>query len=187
LRSEEILVGLIDRVLDLSRGGGVEPRSAVDDRTVDQARQYLATNVSAHPTLDAVARAVGVDKYTLVRRFRRAGATTPHRYLVMLRLEQAREQLARGTTPAEAAQAAGFADQAHLTRWFRRYFGTTPAAYRRQVRSVHGLPSISFKIGPPPGPTVPGHEQARARPDQPGGGDTPSRTLRGPAGAAEPH
>jgi AraC-like DNA-binding protein len=24
----------------------------------------------------------------------------------------------------------GFADQAHLTRWFRRYYGITPGAYR---------------------------------------------------------
>jgi AraC-like DNA-binding protein len=31
----------------------------------------------------------------------------------------------------EAAALAGFADQSHLTRWFGRYFGITPAAYRR--------------------------------------------------------
>jgi AraC-like DNA-binding protein len=31
-----------------------------------------------------------------------------------------------------AAQA-GFADQAHLTRWFRRYYGVTPGAYRGAV------------------------------------------------------
>jgi len=29
-----------------------------------------------------------------------------------------------------AAAEAGFADQAHLTRWFRRYYGVTPGAYR---------------------------------------------------------
>jgi methylphosphotriester-DNA--protein-cysteine methyltransferase len=29
-----------------------------------------------------------------------------------------------------AAADAGFADQAHLTRWFRRYYGVTPGAYR---------------------------------------------------------
>ena len=30
----------------------------------------------------------------------------------------------------EVAADAGFADQAHLTRWFRRYYGVTPGAYR---------------------------------------------------------
>jgi AraC-like DNA-binding protein len=32
---------------------------------------------------------------------------------------------------AEAAATAGFADQAHLTRWFRRCYGITPAAFVR--------------------------------------------------------
>ncbi len=34
---------------------------------------------------------------------------------------------------ARAAAEAGFADQAHLTRWFRRYYGVTPAAYRAAI------------------------------------------------------
>jgi hypothetical protein len=33
---------------------------------------------------------------------------------------------------------AGFADQAHLTRWFRRYYGITPGAYRSAVRPQAG-------------------------------------------------
>jgi len=39
-------------------------------------------------------------------------------------------RLCAGVTPAQAAAEAGFADQAHLTRWFRRYYGVTPGAYR---------------------------------------------------------
>ncbi|GAB3689101.1 helix-turn-helix domain-containing protein [Saccharopolyspora tripterygii] len=35
-----------------------------------------------------------------------------------------------GRTPAEAAAEAGFADQSHLTRWFRRYYAITPARFR---------------------------------------------------------
>ena len=36
----------------------------------------------------------------------------------------------RGGRLAEVATRLGFADQAHLTRWFRRYYGVTPGAYR---------------------------------------------------------
>jgi AraC-like DNA-binding protein len=39
----------------------------------------------------------------------------------------------RGVPPAAAAAEAGFADQAHLTRWFRRYYGITPGGYRGAV------------------------------------------------------
>jgi AraC-like DNA-binding protein len=38
--------------------------------------------------------------------------------------------------PAAAAAEAGFADQAHLTRWFRRYYGITPGAYRGAVHPL---------------------------------------------------
>lgn len=41
--------------------------------------------------------------------------------------------LESGLRPAEVAGLVGFADQAHLTRWFRRVLGVTPAAYRASV------------------------------------------------------
>jgi AraC-like DNA-binding protein len=34
-----------------------------------------------------------------------------------------------------AAAEAGFADQAHLTRWFTRTYGVTPATYRSTLHS----------------------------------------------------
>ena len=40
------------------------------------------------------------------------------------------EDLGAGLSPAEAAAEVGFADQAHLTRWFRRCYAVTPGAYR---------------------------------------------------------
>jgi AraC-like DNA-binding protein len=37
-------------------------------------------------------------------------------------------------SPAQTAAAVGFADQAHLTRWFKRVTGVTPAAFRNSVQ-----------------------------------------------------
>ena len=53
----------------------------------------------------------------------------PHPYLTGRRVELARRLLLAGQRPAEAAVAAGFYDQAHLTRHFRRYLGVSPARY----------------------------------------------------------
>jgi len=81
-----------------------------------------------------------VSKFTLIRRFRRRLGTTPHAYLVMLRVNHAQALLAGGASPMEAAVTAGFSDQAHLGLWFRRLLGVTPAGYRRQVRTSVAIP-----------------------------------------------
>jgi len=44
------------------------------------------------------------------------------------------ENLVDGVARAVHGEA-GFADQAHLTRWFRRYYGVTPGAYRSAAGS----------------------------------------------------
>jgi len=46
-----------------------------------------------------------------------------------LRLRAARALLDAGRSPASVAVEVGFADQSHLTRWFVRSFGITPARY----------------------------------------------------------
>jgi AraC-like DNA-binding protein len=46
----------------------------------------------------------------------------------------ARALLEQGCRPAKAAALTGFADQPHLTRWFRRVVGVTPGVYRNSVQ-----------------------------------------------------
>ena len=48
----------------------------------------------------------------------------------MARLNSARELLREGKSPIIAASEAGFADQSHMGRHFRRFFGVTPGRYR---------------------------------------------------------
>ncbi|MER6877940.1 helix-turn-helix domain-containing protein, partial [Amycolatopsis sp. NPDC000673] len=55
----------------------------------------------------------------------------PHRYVTGRRVDHARRLLLDGTPPAAVATTAGFTDQAHLTRHFRHYLGTTPARFAR--------------------------------------------------------
>lgn len=65
-------------------------------------------------------------------------------------LEQpaAARTLSEGTAPSMAAAEAGFADQAHLTRWFTRTYGVTPATYRSTLHS-ESVPQQSAGCGHP--------------------------------------
>jgi AraC-like DNA-binding protein len=81
-------------------------------------------------TADDLAAAAGCSRYAAYRAFRQAYGLSPSDYQRQLRMQTARRLLSAGVTPAQVAADAGFADQAHLTRWFRRYYGVTPGAYR---------------------------------------------------------
>lgn len=94
-------------------------------------RDLLHEHMSANIGLDELADSSGIDRFRLTRLFQREFGTSPHAYLVRLRLRAARRLLAAGHTPARVAAEVGFADQSHLGRWFRRAYRMTPATYRR--------------------------------------------------------
>jgi AraC family transcriptional regulator len=57
---------------------------------------------------------------------------SPHRYVILKRVELARELLRNPSLLVEEiAVAVGFAHHSHLTRHFRRVTGLTPAQFRR--------------------------------------------------------
>jgi AraC-like DNA-binding protein len=85
---------------------------------------------AAKLSIEDLAMAAGRSRYTVYRAFVSAYGLSPSEYQRQLRLSSARRLLADGVAPADAAAAAGFADQAHLTRWFRRCYGITPAVYQ---------------------------------------------------------
>ena len=102
--------------------------------SIARARQRLDDDPANDPGLAALAAEAGLSRFQLVRAFARELDMTPHAYLVQRRLAVARGLLDAGAGIADAAAAAGFADQAHLTRLFRRSLGFTPAVYVRAVR-----------------------------------------------------
>jgi AraC family transcriptional regulator len=83
-------------------------------------------------TVQGLAVALGVPPLQLGRAFRRAFGCSPGEMVRRRRVERAEELLRAGGLPlADVALASGFADQAQLTKAFRRVTGYTPGRYRR--------------------------------------------------------
>ncbi|WP_128428058.1 helix-turn-helix domain-containing protein [Streptomyces cyaneus] len=101
-------------------------------------RDRLADELTAPPSLTALACDLDLSRYQLLRAFRTAMGVPPYAWLAQYRVTRARGLLESGLRPAEVAALVGFADQAHLTRWFRRVLGVTPAAYRNSVQDSRG-------------------------------------------------
>jgi AraC-like DNA-binding protein len=123
------LVAEIAEASPVARRRNPPPRRAPDIRP---ALERLHDDVAAPVTLDELAALVGISRYALVRRFKAEVGQPPHSYHIALRVQRARRLIERGAMPVDAALAAGFTDQSHLTRHFRR-LGMTPAAYARSV------------------------------------------------------
>jgi AraC-like DNA-binding protein len=128
---QERLTQLLTRIEQL--GGFDLVADHVPPRAVARAREMMHTAFASRLDLGTIAGAAGLNKFSLVRQFRDVLGTSPHAYVVMLRVNRARELLAEGAAPADVALEVGFSDQAHMTRWFLRTCGVTPAVYVREV------------------------------------------------------
>jgi AraC-like DNA-binding protein len=81
-------------------------------------------------SLAELASMAGCSRFQLLRGFAKEVGTTPHAYVMQRRARLARQMIAGGTSLANAANFAGFADQSHLTREFVKHFGITPGRYK---------------------------------------------------------
>ncbi|MFE5052459.1 AraC family transcriptional regulator [Streptomyces sp. NPDC056637] len=122
LIGERLRTHLRPGVPDTERpGGGVahDLRDLLDARLLDGI------------SLDEAARLVHAHPTHLVRAFSGAFDIPPHQYVMSRRVDLARRLLLGGQPAGEVATAAGFYDQSHLTRHFKRVLGTTPGRYAR--------------------------------------------------------
>lgn len=104
-------------------------REGTDAPAITRAREKLDGDPAAAVSLEALSVECGIGRFRLVRDFARVTGLTPHAYQLQRRTELARRLIADGTPLAEAAMAAGFADQSHMTRNFTRRYGYTPGAW----------------------------------------------------------
>lgn len=90
-------------------------------------------------TLIATARSAGVSVRSLQRHLARAHLPSPDHWIALARARRAARALGTGDPLARIATEAGYADQAHMTRAFRRWFGLPPARLRRDPALVAQL------------------------------------------------
>ena len=128
LAATELAVAVGDALSALA--GSSKPGSGrLDLNALDRVRDAIAADPARRHALTELERLSGLDRWTLARGFRAAFGTSPTRFRTMRRLDRVRRQIGAGVGLAEAAIASGFADQAHMTRHFKRAYGITPARW----------------------------------------------------------
>src|SRR5206468_1531900 len=112
LAVDALVVALAEGLIAGERGGAAPAvQRRVDIRAVERARQFLdaeRTRVVRSSELEAI---TGLTRHDLARQFRIALGTSPHRYLLMRRLDFARARMGACPSLTDIAAEAGFADQ----------------------------------------------------------------------------
>ncbi|MFB9477545.1 AraC family ligand binding domain-containing protein [Nonomuraea salmonea] len=133
LRRDELLTATVAAIVRRAAASPVATARVSTGAMAARARSVLHERLTDDLTIDDLATSAGASRYAVYRAFHAAYGMAPSDYQRQLRLRRARDLIATGTPIAGAAAASGFADQSHLTRWFTRYFGLTPGAYRAAI------------------------------------------------------
>jgi AraC family transcriptional regulator len=98
-----------------------------------RAQDFIAAHLEQHIGLEEIAAAAGLSAFHFTRCFKEATGLTPYRYVLLRRVERAKDLLENTSqTLAEIALECGFATQQHLTEIFRTHTGMPPGRYRLQ-------------------------------------------------------
>jgi AraC-like DNA-binding protein len=137
LEQETLMLGFFETLLRrVSSTNSSQLKGGREILAVRRAQQYLQEHFNREVTLEELATHVNLSPYYFHRSFCRQTGIPPHAYQIQLRLLHARELLRKRWPVVAIAQAAGFADQSHLTRLFKRFTGVTPAQYATQGKNV---------------------------------------------------
>jgi len=130
--------GNINKAIDLVRNYlvNVKPQTAINNGMLLKAGAAINTANGTLP-VNQVANAANTTVRTLERKFKQSSGHTVKDVSGLIRFEQVRNYLLLNPIAnlAGLAQELGYTDQSHLSREFKRYSGTSPAAFIRNLKN----------------------------------------------------
>jgi AraC-like DNA-binding protein len=130
LRKQSAAMTFFSDVQQKLNSASSKPDCDASHHQLTRAAEFIAENCTQALKLEDVCKAADLSASHLIRAFKQRYGMTPHAYLTNRRIQYSREQLRRGRLIADVALDAGFADQAHLQRTFKRLVAATPGQYR---------------------------------------------------------
>ena len=126
----------------ISRRGGLPGYRL--KRVLDYIGDQLADDLSL-PQLAAVA---GMSPHYFAELFRLSTGHTPHQYVLLQRIERAKQSLRDSARSViEAGLDAGFQNPSHFARVFRKFVGTSPSRFQSELRSRPRREGVISRIG----------------------------------------
>jgi AraC family transcriptional regulator len=109
-------------------------RGGLSRSKLNRVLEYVNANLGDKLELGVLARVAGVNLYHFARAFKQSTGKSPYQYVLLRRIEKAKEFLAHsGLSVIETSARTGFVDQGHFSKVFRRLVGVAPSKYRNSV------------------------------------------------------
>ena len=94
---------------------------------------HIAASLDENISLAQLAAIAGMSPHYFSELFKQSTGHAPHNYVLMQRVERAKQQLQDPKRSIiDAGLSAGFQNPSHFARMFRKLAGTTPSKYRRK-------------------------------------------------------
>jgi AraC family transcriptional regulator len=117
-----------------ARNRAPSSRGALPVKALARVLEYMHANLAADIGLKELATLAGYSPQHFKRAFKISKGLPPHQFLLVSRIERAKELLRQpNNTIAGVALACGFSSQPHLTSVFRRLTGITPGRWVREA------------------------------------------------------
>lgn len=137
IERESPFLWALARLIERHAGERQVPRPLGSEHTaVRRALEYLEANYSSNVSLKDLSGVTGLSPFHLLRVFQKSQGFPPHSYLIQIRVRQAKRLLSAGVPIAQAATDAGFSDQSHMNRYFKRFVGVTPGHYIKNNSNI---------------------------------------------------
>jgi LacI family transcriptional regulator len=108
---------------------------AVDDERLAQAMRFIREHAHEVISVEDIARAAGISRSLLERKFREAFGRSPWDHVTQLRLRKAEQLLTQtGLSIAEIAERSGFGTPEYFSAAFRKLTGSSPRSARNSPR-----------------------------------------------------
>lgn len=127
VRRNEIVYSFLNDIILAYRK---DTQSQVKHMNISRAVEYIEANYTRPITNEYLAELCSVSQECFIRTFKKYYNTTPHKYILELKISKAKEYLANRTlSVSEIAERLGFESSTYFSNMFRKKVGVSPKQY----------------------------------------------------------
>ena len=105
-------------------------------RQIEKAIRYIDDNFKEQPSIDEIAKNIGMSKYHFIRVFKQYVGVTPKQFLHSVTLNYAKEHIKKSKSVLDSSLDIGLSSSSRLHELFVNLIGVTPKEYREKGKDV---------------------------------------------------